>query len=80
VGVVVNSHPNLRRADFDQLKAILHNCIRHAPASQNRAGHADFRAHLLGRLGHLTLLNASRARRLQRLFDQISWDPEEIIP
>ena len=41
-GVVVNSHPNLRRADFDNLKATLTNCIRHGPASQNRERAANF--------------------------------------
>jgi hypothetical protein len=58
VGVVVNAHPNLRRKDYDILKAILYNCMRLGPVSQNRDGHADFRAHLLGRIAHLALLNA----------------------
>ena len=66
VGVVVNAHPNPRRQAYDQLKAILFNCVRHGPASQNRAGQADFRAHLLGRIAHVAMLSPARARRCAR--------------
>ena len=47
-GIVVNEHPNVKRDQYDQLKAILTNCVRHGPDTQNRGGHADFRSHLLG--------------------------------
>ncbi len=30
-GVVVNVRPNLKRGDYDILKATLHNCVRHGP-------------------------------------------------
>ncbi len=73
-GVVVNERPNLARAEYDRLKAILHNCLRHGPASQNRAGHADFRAHLAGRIAHAAWLNPARGRRLQELFAQVAWE------
>jgi hypothetical protein len=72
-GVVVNERPNVKRADFDELKAILCNCARHGPASQNRDGHADFRAHLLGRIAYVGLLNPARAAKLRRWFDRIAW-------
>lgn len=72
-GVVVNEHPNVRRSQFDELKAILTNCRRHGPRSQNRHGHADFRAHLLGRISHVTMFHAARGARLRALFDQIDW-------
>jgi RNA-directed DNA polymerase len=72
-GVVVNRHPNRARPEYDRLKAILSNCVRHGPASQNRARHADFRAHLAGRLTWLAALNPARAARLQRVFDSIAW-------
>ncbi len=39
------------RAEVDRLHAVLNNCVRHGPASQNRDGHPEFRAHLLGRIG-----------------------------
>jgi hypothetical protein len=72
-GVVVNSRTNAARGDFDALKATLHNCIREGPASQNRTGHADFRAHLLGRIGWMEFLNPLRGAKLRREFDRIRW-------
>ncbi|KWO37449.1 reverse transcriptase [Burkholderia sp. MSMB1459WGS] len=73
-GVVVNRHPNLPRDTFDRLKAILTNCIRRGPASQNRDAHTDFRAHLAGRVAHATALNAARGAKLRALFDRIAWE------
>jgi RNA-directed DNA polymerase len=73
-GVVVNVRPNLRREEFDRLKATLTNCVRHGPASQNRDGHGDFRGHLAGRIGYVTMLNPARAQRLRALFDSIPWE------
>jgi RNA-directed DNA polymerase len=72
-GVVVNVRPNLRREVYDELKAILHNCVRHGPAAQNRAGHADFRRHLRGRVAHVKMLHPSRGAKLQALFERIVW-------
>lgn len=78
-GVVVNAHPNVRRDEYDRLKAILHNCARHGPASQDRDGHPDFRAHLLGRIAHVAMLCPGRGRRLREWFDRIEW-PETKNP
>jgi hypothetical protein len=72
-GIVVNDRLNVMRADFDCLKATLTNCIRHGVTDQNRAGHDNFRAHLLGRIAFIDSLNATRGRRLRELFEQISW-------
>ena len=72
-GVVVNVRPNVHRESYDLLKATLWNCLRHGPGSQNRDRHADFRAHLLGRIAHVTLLHAERGGRLRELFDRIVW-------
>ncbi len=72
-GVVVNLRPNVTRVEFDQLKAILTNCVRHGPASQNLAKHTDFRAHLAGRLSHMSMLNPNRGRKLWVIFDHIAW-------
>ncbi|RKH71959.1 RNA-directed DNA polymerase [Corallococcus interemptor] len=73
-GVVVNEHPNLRREDYDRLKAVLHLCRTRGPASQNTGGHPDFRAHLLGRIAWVTYLHPARGARLRALFDRIAWD------
>jgi hypothetical protein len=73
-GIVLNARPNLRRRDCELLEAILTNCVRHGPQGQDREGHADFRAHLAGRVAYAAMINPSRGRRLQELFDRISWD------
>jgi RNA-directed DNA polymerase len=72
-GVVVNAHTNAARHDFDTLKAVLHNCARSGPQSQNRDKHADFRAHLSGRVGWVEHLNPARGVKLRRMFEQIVW-------
>ena len=72
-GVVLNRHLNICRADYDVLRAIVNNCIRHGPHSQNRNGHADFKAHLSGRIAHVESLNASRGQRLRDQFNRIDW-------
>jgi len=72
-GILVNHHPNLRRRDYDRLKAILHNCLKLGPAGQNRDGHRDFRAHLRGKIAHLERLNPTRGRKLLALFERIEW-------
>ena len=72
-GLVVNRLPNVRRDEFDLLKAILTNCVRHGPAGQNRGSHPDFRAHLLGRIAHVSAVHRERGGKLRGLFDRIDW-------
>lgn len=72
-GVVLNAHPNVPRTEYDRLKAVLCNCVRHGPASQNRDGHADFRGHLAGRIAYVAMLNPARGRRLRAWFDRVAW-------
>jgi retron-type reverse transcriptase len=73
-GVVVNAHCNIGRAEFDTLKAILYNCVRYGPASQNRSGALDFRAHLEGRVGWVEQVNPRRGAKLRWLFERIDWN------
>lgn len=72
-GVVVNTKPNVQRAKYDQIKAILTNCIRHGPVSQNRTNHPEFQAHLFGRIAYLAAINPRKGRKLRMLFDRIAW-------
>ena len=72
-GVVVNQKTNIRRDEFDLLKAILTNCIKLGPSTQNRDAHEDFAAHLRGRIGFVRQLNQARGEKLLRLFEQIDW-------
>ena len=72
-GLIINKHPNVSRRDFDQLKAILTNCVRHGAESQNRDGHAAFRQHLEGRVGWVEQINPERGRKLRRIAERIQW-------
>lgn len=72
-GLVVNRHINVPRASYDRLKAQLWNCLRHGAAGQNRDGHADFRAHLDGRITWVENVNPRKGYRLRLLFQQIDW-------
>lgn len=73
-GLVVNAKHALPRSSYDTLKAVLTNCIRHGPASQNRQAHADFKNHLRGRIERHRQVNVVRGERLHRLFEQIAWE------
>jgi RNA-directed DNA polymerase len=72
-GLVVNEHLNVPRENYDELKAILHNCARHGPSGQNRRELPDFRAHLAGRIAWVEAVNTARGARLRRIFDRIHW-------
>jgi RNA-directed DNA polymerase len=72
-GVVVNQVPNLPRDEFDRLKALLHQCVRHGPASQNHTQSAHWREHVQGRVAWAAQLNPRKAERLQRLLERIEW-------
>lgn len=70
-GIVVNQHRNLARREYEQLKAILHNCRQHGLESQNRDGHPDFRAHLTGRVAFLESVHPAHGRRLREVLRQL---------
>jgi hypothetical protein len=72
-GLVVNEHLNVNRHDFDVLKAILTNCIRLGPDTQNRDRHVDFRAHLEGRVAFVESVHAVRGAHLRELLAKIRW-------
>ena len=72
-GLVANQRINVIRADFDRLKAILTNCVRHGPGTQNREAHPDFRAHLDGRVAFVESIHPQRGRRLRAIFERISF-------
>ena len=72
-GIVVNEKPNLSRREYDELKAILFNCVRFGPESQNRQQHADFRSYLAGRVAYANWLNPARGERLKALWRCIQW-------
>jgi hypothetical protein len=72
-GLIANVHPNVRRSEFDRLKAILTNCAKFGPASQNRDNHPLFRSHLEGRVGFVEQVNPAKGQRLRKILDEIDW-------
>ncbi len=73
LGLVANQRPNVIRADFDRLKAILTNCIRFGPESQNRKAHPQFRLHLEGRVSFVESVNPMKGEKLRALVGRIQW-------
>ncbi|MFO0960618.1 MAG: reverse transcriptase family protein [Isosphaeraceae bacterium] len=76
-GLVVNDRLNLPRDEFDRLKATLHNCLKTGPMAQNRGQHADFRAHLMGRVAHLATVHLDRGKKLAAILARIDWEVVE---
>jgi hypothetical protein len=72
-GLVANERLNIRRSDFDRLKAELTNCIRLGPGSQNRDKHSDYHAHLQGRVAFVESINPAQGKRLRTLLERILW-------
>ena len=72
-GLVANERINVRRCDFDRLKATLTNCVRFGPESQNREAHPSFRSHLEGRVAFVEMINPARGKRLRRILERIQW-------
>lgn len=73
-GLILNSKLNARRTDYDQLKAILHNCRQQGPASQNHQAHPHFAAHLKGRVAWIASLNPAWGEKLQSTYSAIDWE------
>jgi len=71
-GIVVNQHINLRRADLQILEAMLTNCARFGPESQNPQGLPDFRAPLEGRIGFVEMINRTKGQQLRTIFEAIN--------
>lgn len=72
-GVIVNQKTNVARSDYERLKAILHNCRKLGPSTQNRTAHPDFARHLLGRIAHVRALNPARGDKLFAIYQEINW-------
>ncbi|GAA1480536.1 hypothetical protein GCM10009624_09760 [Gordonia sinesedis] len=72
-GLVVNDRPQVARAEYDRVKALLHNAIRFGAERQNRAGHADFRAHVYGLIAWIGATNDTRRARLLDLAARVDW-------
>jgi len=71
LGLVMNERLNVPREEYEQLRAILHNCARDGLESQNRAECPDFLAHLRGRVAYLTAANPERGAKLAGMLERI---------
>ena len=76
-GVVVNEGTNLRRQEFDRLRAILHRCATQGPRTQTELPLPMWRDHLHGRVTWAEQLNPAKARRLRALWNRIDWNAGE---
>jgi RNA-directed DNA polymerase len=72
-GLVVNVKPQVPRRDFDAVKALLWNCVRHGTEAQNRDAHSDFHAHLRGMVAWAGSGSHTRTKKLAALFERIVW-------
>ena len=72
-GLVVNTRPQAARAEYDDVKALLFNCVRHGPDSQNRDGRPHFREYVYGRIAWVGESNESRKRSLHALAARVDW-------
>ena len=72
-GLVVNECPRVARREVDVLKAILHNCDRYGPSSQNHDDLPAWEKHLRGRIAWVAQHDPVRGARLQAVHDAIDW-------
>ena len=72
-GLAVNERVNIRRSDFDALKALLTNCVRRGAESQNRAAHPAFRSHLEGRVAFVESISSAKGKKLRAILERITW-------
>ncbi|MEP6863152.1 MAG: reverse transcriptase family protein [Deltaproteobacteria bacterium] len=79
-GLVVNQRLAIARRDLDELRAILHNCVRFGPETQNRGSVADFRAHLQGRVSWVASVDARKGARLAAELARITWPVATPLP
>ncbi len=73
LGLTVNVSPAASRQTFENLKALLNNCVRYGPESQNRDAVEHFQSHLRGRIAFVGSRHPSRNQKLLDLFERIRW-------
>ncbi|MFO7539876.1 MAG: reverse transcriptase family protein [Chloroflexota bacterium] len=63
-GIVVNDQVGTPRQLRRRIRAILHNARRTGIEAQNRGGHDDFMAHLVGLIAHVYNVNREQGQKL----------------
>lgn len=72
-GIVVNARTSPGRAEYDRLKALLHNAARTGGAAQNHHGHPEFAAQVRGRIAWIAQLHPERGARLLAAWERVDW-------
>ena len=57
-----------------KLEAMLTNCVRFGPESQNREKLPDFHGHLEGRIGFVEMINRAKGQLLRTIFEAIKFE------
>jgi len=70
-GLVVNNRTNVARAQYDQLRAILHRCEKNGLEQENREDHPAFLQHLQGRVEFIRGTNQARGEKLQVMLSRL---------
>ena len=70
-GIVVNTRPNVPRATYRRLRAILHNAAKTGLESQNTEGHDNFSAWVSGMIAYVHMTNPERGRELLDAYRQL---------
>jgi RNA-directed DNA polymerase len=70
-GLVVNDRPGVPRAVVRRLRAILHRARHEGLASQNRAGHPDFRAWIQGMIAYVSMARPETGARLRAALEAV---------
>jgi hypothetical protein len=73
-GLVVNAWPAVPREEYDNLRALLHNCIGSGAVQQNRDVLTDFRAHVYGRIARIGETSETRRRKLLEMAARVDWE------
>jgi RNA-directed DNA polymerase len=73
-GIVVNKKPSLGRDHYRMLRAIIYNCAKYGPESQNQAQHPNFMSHIRGHISHMKQINPKLGSRLLEYFNKINWN------
>ncbi|ETD30695.1 reverse transcriptase family protein [Williamsia sp. D3] len=73
-GLVVNDRPRVGRADYDNLRALLHNAIRTGAHAQNRDDHPRFREHVYGKIAWIAATSPARRNTLLAMAERVDWD------
>ena len=73
-GLIVNDKLNVPKEQIRELRAIIHNCKKDGPSSQNSDNRSNFREHLYGRVGYVRSVNQIAGDRLLTMLNEVDWD------